>query len=97
MANVTCMFPVFFIQGDGASLSFLISLKTTPLLFDKFTVINFPKNVDGVSIAGARDSFGNDVSAQTSVIFSGSAVTLNFTTAFSDLRTFTLQFEFLGG
>jgi hypothetical protein len=94
MANQTCMFPVFYIQGDGASLAAQISLKATPLLFDRFTVVNFPKDVDTVTLLSATDSLSNSVSSQVSVASSGSLVTLTFSTAFTDIRTIKLIFQF---
>lgn len=97
MAIMTCLSPFFFLKGDGVSTTFLISLKTTPILLDKFTVVNFPKNVDGVVIVGVRDSLGNDVTSQVTSSFSGSAITLTFTTPFSDLWIVALQFDFGGG
>ena len=97
MANITCMFPVFFIQGDGVSTTFTIALKTTPLLFDRFTIQNFPKDVDFVDVTSARDSLNNDVTVQVSVNHSGSAVTLSFATPFTDQWVIQLRFGFIGG
>lgn len=97
MAILTCIRPVFYLQGDGASTTFVISLKTTPLVFSGFTVINFPKNVNNAIVTAARDSQNNDVLSEISVTTSGSAVTLTFTTPFSDLWIVNLQFQFVGG
>jgi hypothetical protein len=97
MANLTCMFPIFFIQGDGVSTTFVIALKTTPLLFDRFTVQNFPKDVDAVDILSARDSTNTDVTVQVRVNHSGSAVTLTFLTPFTDQWSIQLRFQFIGG
>ena len=97
MANLTCMFPVFFIQGDGVSTTFVIALKTTPLLFDRYTVQNFPKDVDAVDVVSARDSNNSDVTVQVSVNHSGSAVTLTFTAPFTDQWSIQLRFGFIGG
>jgi hypothetical protein len=91
------MFPIFYIQGDGASTTFVISLKTTPLLFDRFTVLNFPKDVDMVDVSSARDSNNQDVTVQVSVNHSGSAVTLTFATPFTDMWVIQLRFGFIGG
>lgn len=97
MANLTCMFPIFYIQGDGSSTTFLISLKTTPLLFSQYTVVNFPKDVDSVDVVSAHDSLNNDVTVQVSVNHSGSAVTLTFATPFTDMWLVNLRFQFIGG
>jgi hypothetical protein len=91
MANQTLIYPTFFILGDGASLTFVVTLSATPLLFDKFSVVNFPKNVSSATVIDARDSLGNVVTAQVSVNHSGSAVTLSFTVPFSDTRVIQLQ------
>ena len=95
MANMTCMFPVFFIQGDGVSTVFQISLTKTPILFDRFTVLNFPHDCAAVEVTSARDSLNNDVLADTSITTNGSLVTLMFATPFTDERIYNLRFMFV--
>ena len=97
MANLTCMFPVFYILGDGVSTSFVIALKTTPLLFNTYSIINFPKDVDFVDVTSARDSLNNDVTVHVTVNHSGSAVMLTFDTVFTDQWVIQLRFGFIGG
>jgi hypothetical protein len=71
MAITTCMFPMFYMHGDGVSTTFVISVKTTPIMFDRFTVVNFPKNVDVAAIVSARDHLNNDMTPQVSCTVSG--------------------------
>jgi len=89
MANQTCLNPVFFIQGDGVSLTATIALKSTPLVFNDpaYAVFNFPAAVDSVSIIVARDSLNNDFTAQCSISKSGYQITFTFGAPFSDYRT----------
>lgn len=94
MANFTCMFPVFYIQGDGVSTTFGISLTKTPILFDKFTVLNFPRACDAVVLTSARDSHNLDVRSETSVSTSGTLVTLTFSVPFTDERVYQIRFMF---
>ena len=90
----TCMYPVFFILGDGVSLTAQISLKATPILFDRFTVLNFPTPMSAVTLLAATDSLNNDVSAQVSINHSGTLVTITFATPFTDERAIRLRFQF---
>lgn len=103
MANQTCVLSVFYIQGDGVSLTAKIAIKTTPLLLNNPllqtsggtpVVYNFPASIDAVEVVSARDSFGVDFSPTVGVSKSGYLITMNFATAFSDLRIIQLRINF---
>lgn len=107
MANQTCLQGVFYIQGDGASLTAKIAIKTTPMLLNNFSsaasgemvvatplLYNFPAPIDNVEIVSARDSFGVDFSPTIGVSKSGYLITLTFAAAFSDLRIIQLRINF---